>query len=231
MAHLIISSKDIRTLDGLYSLNDLHKAAGSEKRHKPNYFMNLLQTQELVEVISQDRDLGLTRKSIHGGANRGTYVCKELVYAYAMWISPKFNLQVIRAFDQAQHQDPEPVQQNLPAPIQDDEKLKLINDIAKSLGITESIVVVPAADIMNMVTPSAATNNKSPNSKPTLHGSTKPSNASKTPQADTSGKVKTGKEQEAKAPWFFCRPVSCWSELQLVNPFKDHLMAELSNQE
>jgi hypothetical protein len=68
-----------------------------------------------------------------------------------MWISPKFNLQVIRAFDQAQHQEPEPVQQNLPAPIQDDEKLKLINDIAKSLGITENIVVVPAADIMNMV--------------------------------------------------------------------------------
>jgi hypothetical protein len=151
MAHLIISSKDIRTLDGMYSLNDLHKAAGSEKRHKPNYFMNLLQTQELVEVISQDRDLGLTRKSIHGGANRGTYVCKELVYAYAMWISPKFNLQVIRAFDQAQHQEPEPVQQTLPAPIQDDEKLKLINDIAQSLGITENIVVVPAADIMNMV--------------------------------------------------------------------------------
>jgi hypothetical protein len=68
-----------------------------------------------------------------------------------MWISPKFNLEVIRAFDQAHHQDPEPVQQNLPAPIQDDEKLKLINDIAKSLGITENIVVVPAADIMNMV--------------------------------------------------------------------------------
>ena len=52
---------------------------------------------------------------------------------------------------QAQHQEPEPVQQSLPAPIQDDEKLKLINDIAKSLGITENIVAVPAADFMNMV--------------------------------------------------------------------------------
>jgi hypothetical protein len=162
MAHLTISSKDIRTLDGMYSLNDLHKAAGGQNKHRPSLFIRTEQTQDLIQEIeqgtdmcfgiNQDRDLGLAKKSVHGGANRGTYVCKELVYAYAMWISPKFNLQVIRAFDQAQQeQHSEPVQQTLPAPIQDDEKLKLINDIAQSLGITENIVVVPAADIMNMV--------------------------------------------------------------------------------
>lgn len=161
MAHLTISSKDIRTLDGLYSLNDLHKAAGGQNKHRPSLFIRTEQTQNLIQEIeqgtdmcfgiNQDRDLGLAKKSVHGGANRGTYVCKELVYAYAMWISPKFNLEVIRAFDQAQQPEPEPVQQSLPTPIQDDEKLKLINDVAKSSGITESIAVVSATDIMAMI--------------------------------------------------------------------------------
>ncbi|WP_051228291.1 KilA-N domain-containing protein [Oceanospirillum beijerinckii] len=103
-ASLSILSKDIRMLDGLFSLNDLHKASGSDSKHKPYNFMRSGQTVELIEEINQGSDVSLgagsAHKIVHGGKNRGTYVCKELVYSYAMWISAKFHLAVIRAFDQ-----------------------------------------------------------------------------------------------------------------------------------
>ncbi|EMA1799445.1 KilA-N domain-containing protein [Cronobacter turicensis] len=87
-----------RDPEGRYCLNDLHRAAGGERRHEPTLWRNLQQTGEMVQLLS---DTGIPVSVIKGGAGQGTFVCKELVYSYAMWISPEFNLKVIRTFDAA----------------------------------------------------------------------------------------------------------------------------------
>lgn len=102
MTNLSILSNNIRLHNGLYSLNDLHKAAGNQKRNEPNRFLRLEQTRSLQVEIENCPDMGSAVNVVSNHRNRGTWVCKELVYAYAMWISPKFHLQVIRAFDAQQ---------------------------------------------------------------------------------------------------------------------------------
>lgn len=107
----------IRSFDGLYSLNDLHKVAGSERKHEPNLFFRLDQTQELIKEIqseNSDTQICVSYKSLRTGQNKGTYACEELVIAYAMWISPKFHLIVLRAF-LAMHRN-QPQQLALPEP-------------------------------------------------------------------------------------------------------------------
>lgn len=97
MPSLTITGIGIRQdADGRYSLNDLHRAAGGEQRHQPRYF---LANQQTVELIAELGDSGNPLSVVRGGADQGTYAARELVYAYAMWISPAFHLQVIRAYD------------------------------------------------------------------------------------------------------------------------------------
>ncbi|WP_205957953.1 KilA-N domain-containing protein [Pseudoxanthomonas winnipegensis] len=105
MSALVIANTQIRQ-DGVgrYCLNDLHQASGGALKHQPFRFTRTQQAQDLVAEIEKDGE-GLTISGeapliqVNDGFGNGTYAVKELVYAYAMWISAAFHLHVIRAYD------------------------------------------------------------------------------------------------------------------------------------
>ncbi|MFZ7175447.1 KilA-N domain-containing protein, partial [[Pasteurella] aerogenes] len=97
MSNLQILSKSIRTFGNLHCLNDCHQASGNLQKHKPVLFLRLDSTKELIEEIQKEDPTTQPLKTLRG-TQGGTYACEELVLAYAMWISPKFHLVVLRAF-------------------------------------------------------------------------------------------------------------------------------------
>lgn len=115
--NLVVCNTEIsRDDDGLYSLNDLHKAAGGEIKHAPANFMRLDQTQALIAEIGNSAEVQSFKTK--EGRNGGTYVCRELLLYYATWISPKFHLHVLRAYDalvtgQPTQSPNQPLQMNL----------------------------------------------------------------------------------------------------------------------
>ena len=115
MSNLSILNTSIRTHESLFSLNDLHKASGGAEKHRPSLFIRLDTTQDLISEIQKEvKSTDLIFKTTGGRGLRGTYACQELVLSYAMWISPKFHLIVLRAF-LAMHRK-QPQQLALPEP-------------------------------------------------------------------------------------------------------------------
>jgi len=109
-ATLSVGSVPIHQHDGLYSLNDLHKAGGGDEKHRPNQFLRNEQTQALIAELETARICAVRTRE---GRNGGTYACKELVIAYASWISAEFHLKVIRVFLDAAASPAQP----LPPPV------------------------------------------------------------------------------------------------------------------
>ncbi|MGH8032506.1 MAG: KilA-N domain-containing protein [Luteimonas sp.] len=110
MTALIIANTQIRQdVVGRYCLNDLHQASGGESRHRPGNWLMLEKTKELIAEVQNPSGIpggvagipatGEPVVTLQGGLIQGTYAVKELVYAYAMWISAAFHLHVIRAYD------------------------------------------------------------------------------------------------------------------------------------
>jgi hypothetical protein len=85
--------------EGRYCLNDVHKASGGENRHKLNLWVGLDSTQDFMDEVKKAGYPAFNIITSKRGRTGGTFAVKELVYAYAMWISPSYHLKVIRAYD------------------------------------------------------------------------------------------------------------------------------------
>ncbi|MBV5311620.1 KilA-N domain-containing protein, partial [Chromatium okenii] len=99
--------------DGRYCLNDLHKAAGGEQRHRPKYWLENQQTIDLIAELSNPLNLAIHTPStisqlkpiitIKGGnCKQGTYAIKPLAVAYAAWLGgAQFVSRVMLSVDEA----------------------------------------------------------------------------------------------------------------------------------
>lgn len=82
----------------LYSLMDLHKASGADRNSVPNQFLRNKQTMALISFLEIKNGKENTMQARKGGVSAGYCACKELVVAYAMWLSPEFYRNVIQTF-------------------------------------------------------------------------------------------------------------------------------------
>ncbi|WP_375592315.1 KilA-N domain-containing protein [Chitiniphilus eburneus] len=89
--------------EGRFSFNDLHDAAVAAghdyKACQVEHFTRNDSTQALIDELRKNGELEIDPYVSRAGRYGGTWGCKELVYAYAMWISAAFHLKVIRVFD------------------------------------------------------------------------------------------------------------------------------------
>lgn len=101
MSLIICDTKITQDDEGRYSLNDLHKASGGKVKDLPNKFMASKSFKDLISILNAENSAfnPVIRKK--GRYNGGTWICKELVYKYAMWVDANFELLVIRTFDAA----------------------------------------------------------------------------------------------------------------------------------
>ena len=138
---------------GRYCLNDLHKASGGEDKHAPYRFVRNEQTQALIAEINRSPNMVNACEMIKGGLDQGTYVVKQIVYAYAMWISAAFNLKVINTFDAVLNQP----QITTPHDYLSALKALVVSEEQKQIAIQELSIAAPKAQALDVLSNSHGT--------------------------------------------------------------------------
>jgi len=106
MNNLTILNVEISTLNGLYRLNDLHKASDLPEHKRPSKFMANGRTVSFIDVLAKARNRAEVHSDVAGGNMPGTYGCKELLVAYGAWLSPEVDVATIQAFIEKVEQKP-----------------------------------------------------------------------------------------------------------------------------
>mgnify|MGYP001942388819 CR=1 FL=1 len=106
----------IDCVDGMMSLNAIRKAylysigegPSSTMKRIDNWLMNS-STVDLIDYLIDNRaefnylESQEVKFTIEGRYYGGTYVCRELAHAYAMWLDPRYAAHVLKAFDELVH--------------------------------------------------------------------------------------------------------------------------------
>lgn len=126
------------TPNGLYSVTDLWKASGSKSKNLPEKWLRNKASIEYADYL-KTLESNVSQKwvavenqrviDIFNGNNGGTYMCKELVYAYAMWISPVFSHAVISTFDAVLNDNLELAKQIAKGMVEQEVKMREPNDV------------------------------------------------------------------------------------------------------
>ncbi|WP_066017068.1 KilA-N domain-containing protein [Endozoicomonas atrinae] len=80
--------------NGFYSLNDLHKASGSELNQSPGQWLRTQKAQDIIDQYLTVQNCIVKKEGRYGG----TYAVEGVAVAYATWISGKFFKEVIDVF-------------------------------------------------------------------------------------------------------------------------------------
>lgn len=87
-----------RSENGLYNMNDVHKASGGEDATKPAKFLEVAKNKAIIKALQALTPDEPVLKVVRGGANSGTWGSDEVVYKYAAWISEDFDAIVLTTF-------------------------------------------------------------------------------------------------------------------------------------
>lgn len=87
-----------RSENGLYNLNDLHKASGGDNSLRPAKFFEVAKNSAFLKTLQDLNPDAPVVKTVKGGTNPGTWGSEEVVYKYAAWISNDFDVLVMSTF-------------------------------------------------------------------------------------------------------------------------------------